>query len=154
MTKERNMGNKWLKIILAASLALNLAVLSTYIYKNVFHQDRKSEHIVKFDAKLKLQKKQKEEIDAVIKKFRIDKLKFKQDILEKRMDIIDELGAPAFDLENINTEIGELNELENQLNLEFVDTMVQVTNILDSKQRLDFLYKLSENWFFIERRRR
>jgi Spy/CpxP family protein refolding chaperone len=109
---------------------------------------------VKFDAKLKLQKKQKEEIDAVIKKFRIDKLKFKQDILEKRMDIIDELGAPAFDLENINTEIGELNELENQLNLEFVDTMLQVTNILDSKQRLDFLYKLSENWFFIERRRR
>ena len=70
------------------------------------------------------------------------------------MDIIDELGDPAFNLENIKTKIDELNELENRLNLEFVGTMVQITNILDSKQRLDFLYKLSENWFFIQRRRR
>lgn len=70
------------------------------------------------------------------------------------MDIIDELGDPASNLENIKTKIDELNKLENRLNLEFVDTMVRVTNILDSKQRLDFLYKLSENWFFIQRRRR
>ena len=148
------MGNKWLKIILTASLALNLGFISTYIYKNVSRKSHRPEKIVKYDEKLELKKEQKEAIDAVIKTFRIDKLKFKQDILEKRMDIIDELGDPAFNLENIKTKIDELNELENRLNLEFVDTMVRVTNILDSKQRLDFLYKLSENWFFIQRRQR
>ena len=53
-------------------------------------------------------------------------------------------------------EVGVVEHLNEQLplDLEFVDTMVRVTNILDSKQRLDFLYKLSENWFFIQRRRR
>ena len=146
------MGNKWLKLILAASLALNLAVVSTYIYKHAAAKPSQVKKAAKFDTRLNLQKKQKEELDAIIKKFRISKLKFKQDILEKRMDIIDELGAHDFDLEKIKTKIDELNKLENRLNLDFVDTLVRITNTLDSKQRLNFLYRLSENWFFIRRK--
>ena len=146
------MRNKWIKIILAASIALNLAFVSTYIY---IHAGAKSSHHKKPPTAhpcLKLQEKQKKEIGIIIKKFRINKLKFKQDILEKRMDIIDELGTHDYDLEKIKTKTDELNELENRLNLDFVDTVVRITNILDSKQRLDFLYRFSENWFFIRRK--
>ncbi len=145
------MGNKWLKIILAASFALNLAFVSTFIYKNTTAKNSPAKEAAKSDAGLKLQKEQKEELDTILKKFRINKLKFKQDILEKRMDIIDELGAHDYDLEKIKTKIDELNKLENRLNLDFVDTLVRITNTLDSKQRLNFLCRLSENWFFIRR---
>lgn len=151
------MENKWLKIILAASLALNLAFVSHFVFRYVFDKHTKdTPHVreVKFDAALKLQKEQKIDIDSIIKKFRIDKSKYKQDILEKRMDIIEELGVPDFNVENIKTKIDELNELESRLNLDFVDTLIRITNILDTKQRLNFLYKLSENWFFIQRRQR
>ncbi|MCI0470516.1 MAG: hypothetical protein L0Y73_02545, partial [Candidatus Aminicenantes bacterium] len=109
---------------------------------------------IKVETELQLQEEQKTAIASIIKKFRIEKSRYKQDILEKRMDIIDELGVPDFNLENIKTKIDELNELESRLNLDFVDTLIRITNILDTKQRLNFLYKLSENWFFIERRHR
>ena len=146
------MKNKWLKIILAASLALNLAFVSTYFYKQPAAKTTHAKRTLKFDDRLNLKKEQKEKLGGIIKKFRITKLQFKQEILEKRMDIIDELGAHDYDLENIKTKTDELNKLENRLNLDFVGTLVRITNILDSKQRLDFLYRLSENWFFIRRK--
>lgn len=148
------MGNKKIKIILTASLALNLAFAATYVYKNVLAEKSRHKKKIKYETNLDLKKEQKEQIDAIIQKFRVSKIQFKQDILEKRMGIIDELGVPELNLENIKTKIDELNELENRLNLDFVDTLVRITNILDAKQRLDFLYKLSENWFFIQRRHR
>lgn len=146
------MKNKWLKIILTASLALNLAFFSTYFYKQSAAKTAHAKRTPKFDDRLNLKKEQKEKLGAIIKNFRITKLQFKQEILEKRMDIIDELGSHDYDLENIKTKIDELNKLENRLNLDFVDTLVHITNILDSKQRLNFLYRLSENWFFIRRK--
>jgi Spy/CpxP family protein refolding chaperone len=151
------MGNRWLKVILAASLALNLAFVSHFVYRYVFAEHTKDTppmKEIKVETALELQTEQKKEIDSIIKKFRINKSKYKQDILEKRMDIIDELGVPDFDLENIKTKTDELNELESRLNLDFVDTLIRITNILDTKQRLNFLYSLSKNWFFIQRRPR
>ncbi len=145
------MKNRWIKIILAASLALNLAFGSTLVYKNFFKKKSLPGADIRLDTQLKLQEEQKKGIDLIIKRFRINLVRFKQDILEKRMDIIDELGNPDFDLESIKVKTEELNELEDQLNLAFVDTLVQLTHILDSRQRLNFLYELSQNWFFIKK---
>ena len=82
--------------------------------------------------------------------FQINLLKFKQDILEKRMDLIEELGDPEFEIENINAKVGQLNELENNLNQAFIETLIQINGTYDSKQWLNLLSKLSENWFFIK----
>ena len=135
---------------MVASLALNLAFISTTVYSKFFSKEIKADEEITFKTEFDLNNKQKATINATIKKFKIDLLKFKQDILEKRIDIIEELGDSDFNLENIENRAKELNELENQLNMIFIDTLVQINSILDSKQRINFLYKLSKNWFFIE----
>jgi Spy/CpxP family protein refolding chaperone len=63
------------------------------------------------------------------------------------------MGDTDFNLEDIEKKTGELNELENQLNLLFVETLIQINNLLEPEQRLTFLYKLSQNWFFIDKGR-
>ena len=144
------MKGKWIKIIFVASLALNIAFISTSIYTNFFPKKIKPEVEVEFANGIKLNDSQKEKMNATMKNFKLELLRFKQDILEKRIDIIEELGDSEFSLENLENRASELNVLENQLNLIFVDTLVQINGILDSKQRIDFLYRLSKNWFFIE----
>ena len=144
------MKGKWIKIIFVASLALNIAFISTSIYTNFFPKKIKPEVEFEFANGIKLNDSQKEKMNATMKNFKLELLRFKQDILEKRIDIIEELGDSEFSLENLENRASELNVLENQLNLIFVDTLVQINGILDSKQRIDFLYRLSKNWFFIE----
>lgn len=144
------MKNKWVKIILIASLAFNLAFISTAIYKKFFVKTKKIEREIKFEDKLQIKDMQREEMNLISKKFNINYIKFKQDILEKRMEIIEELSDPEPNFENIEKLTAELNEMENQLNTNFVDTLAHINSILDSKQRLNFLYKLSKNWFFME----
>lgn len=153
---RRAMKSNWLKIILAASLALNLAFVGTLVYNGFFTKTKETKPAagaeeVGFDVRLKLGEEQKREIDVIVKEFRINMIKFKQDILEKRMDIIDQLGDPDCDLDSIDARTRELNEIEDRLNLAFVDTLVRINNILNSRQRLNFLYKLSQNWFFMKR---
>ncbi len=154
------MKNNWLKIILTASLALNLAFACVLGYQYFNSGDtgtpRQSSpgEKAKRACHLDLKAEQKTEIDKIIKTFRIQMMELKQKILGKRIDIIDELGDPDFDPKRIIARVGELNQIENQLNLDFVHALVQVSHILNSKQRLDFLYKLSQNWFFLRHRDR
>ncbi|UCH94047.1 MAG: hypothetical protein JSV88_27790 [Candidatus Aminicenantes bacterium] len=144
------MKNKWLKIILVASLAFNLAFVSTAVYRKFASTTRKSQELT-FKQDFKLQKDQKEEIKRIIKKFKISLLDYKQDILDKRISIIEAMSDTEFNLEDIEKKTRELNGLENELNLEFVDTLIRISALLESEQRLNFLYKLSQNWFFINK---
>ncbi|MCP4217701.1 MAG: periplasmic heavy metal sensor, partial [bacterium] len=144
---------KWVKLILAASLALNVAFIAPFVYRNCFPDDtgktEPSEKVSEQNIRLSLNKAQKKQVHTVIKTFRMDMMEYKRDILAKRIDIIDELGNPEFDEETLTTRTNELNELENKLNHLFVTTMVEIAAILESEQRLNFLYRLSRNWFFI-----
>jgi Spy/CpxP family protein refolding chaperone len=135
-------------ILLVASMALNAAFVISYFWggkgKPVEEQQ------VQLDRDLNLSKNQENEIQAIIRTFRLTLLRFKQDILSKRMEIVEELGDPEFNSENLTAKVEELNELENRLNLAFIDTIIEVSGILNSSQRIDFLLKLSRNWFFVE----
>jgi Spy/CpxP family protein refolding chaperone len=150
MVTEETVQNKWLKIILVASLAFNLAFVSTAVYRKVFTPGQKpGKSICKEDLKLK--KEQKEKFKRIIKEFRINLSDYKQDILDKRIAIIEAMSDTEFNLEDIEKKTKELNERENQLNLLYVDTLIRISDLLEPEQRLNFLYKLSPNWFFINK---
>jgi Spy/CpxP family protein refolding chaperone len=144
------MQNKWVKIILVASLAFNLAFVTTAIYRKLSTPQKNHGKLI-FKDDIKLKEEQKEKIKRIIKKFRISLLDYKQDILDKRISIIEAMSDTEFNLEDIEKKAKELNERENQLNLLFVDTLIRINALLEPEQRLNFLYKLSQNWFFINK---
>ena len=151
------MNHKWMKILLAASLAFNLAFVATAIYRYSTAPGKASPlKALKTtpEQDLKLEAKQKTAIEKIVKKFKITLLEYKQDILDKRIAIIEAMSDTEFNPEDIERKTGELNHLENQLNLVFVDTLLQINALLEPEQRLNFLYKISKNWFFINKEKR
>jgi Spy/CpxP family protein refolding chaperone len=142
------MKKRILPILLVASLALNAAFVVSYFMGGKAEPEQ--EHQVRLDRDLNLSESQENKIQAIIRTFRLTLLRFKQDILSKRMELVEELGDPEFNSEKLTTRVEELNELENRLNLAFIDTIIEVSGILNSSQRIDFLLKLSRNWFFVE----
>ena len=151
LMEEILVAGKWKNIVLAASLALNLAFVASFVFNKIDTPKRTAPENG-IEQKMQLRKDQHKAIHSITKEFNVNFLKFKQDILDKRMEIIEEVGDPEFDPATLERRTNELNDLENQLNHSFVETMVQVSNILDSQQRLNFLIKLSKNWFFLEDR--
>ncbi len=138
------------KTLLAASLAFNLAFIATSVYRTIkWRQHIEKRHQLP-SVDLALEETQKKELESVIREFRLELLQFKQDIISKRMEIVDGLGDPDLDIDNLTARTNELNELENQLNLAFVNTIIEIGAILDPKQRIDFLLKLSHNWFYFK----
>jgi Spy/CpxP family protein refolding chaperone len=153
------MKSKWIKILLIASLALNLAFLSTLAYRRLialkhFHHDKEINspmaQIIENDLELK--KDQKEEIRKIIKEFELKLMDYKQQILDQRIDIVETMGDPDFNLQDLELKTSELNKLENQLNLTFVDALTRINTLLEPQQRMNFLYKLSKQWFFLPKR--
>lgn len=145
------MKNRWIKIALTASLALNLAFALVWGYRYFgAAAPRPVEVGADIQSQLDIKEEEKREIDSILQSFQLKQIEFKQKILEKRMDIIDELGDPDLDLQGLQTKVNELNDVENQLNLAFVATLVEIDHILDSRQRIKFLYQLSHDWFFIK----
>lgn len=138
------------KIVLAASLAFNVAFIASSVYRTVKWKQHMAEHHQLPSTDLELEPQQRKDLEAIIRDFRIELLQFKQDIIAKRMEIVDGLGDPDLDIDSLTSRTKELNELENQLNLAFVDTIMQVNTVLDPKQRIDFLLKLSRRWFFMD----
>jgi Spy/CpxP family protein refolding chaperone len=151
---EITMKNRWIKVLLAASLAFNLAFVAAAIYRHIDTPRKIREKGPAFHEDLKLQGDQKEKIKEIIKKFKINILKYKKDILDKRIAIIEAMSDTEFNLENIEKKTGELNQLENELNVQFVDTLIRLNALLEPEQRLNFLYKLSQDWFFINKEKR
>jgi len=149
-----NIKSKWLKAFLAGSLALNLAFIITFSLRYFDQPGKKPPGIkeVAFDTSLGLTPEQKRHIATLTDDFKEKMVDFKHQMLEKRMDIFDELGDPEFDLDSLNAKVTELNELETKLTVIFVDSLVSITNIMDARQRISFLYNLSRSWFFIDRK--
>ncbi len=136
-----------LSIILIISLALNLGfVISFYVIKShkIIHHKRVKEFGIN------LNNEQKKELNQILNEFKIILFEKKQEILSKRIDIIDELGKPDFDINSINSIVEELNQTENTLNKDFINTIIKICHILNLEQKIEFLYKLSKNWFFLQ----
>jgi Spy/CpxP family protein refolding chaperone len=151
------MKNKWLKIILAASLALNLAFVSTAVYREVSRgrkTEKEQKHEKPFAPKFNLNEDQKEKIKKIVREFKMNLLEYKTDILDKRIAIIEAMSETEFNPDDIETKTKELNRLENELNVLFVEALIQINALLEPEQRLNLLYRLSRNWFFIEKRHR
>lgn len=164
---------RWIKILLVASLALNLAFIAKMIFSpssspspsptfaspfplpfpstRVPHHDPEAALVHEIETDLVLRPHQKEEIKKIMRKFRLTMMNHKQTILEKRMDIIETISNPDSTPEEITPKVKQLNETENKLNLAFVDTLTQVSNVLDADQRLTFMLKISKPWFFMGR---
>jgi len=144
------MKNKGLKILLVASIALNLAFFSGFVIKKFMNRKTEPQSEIEAGINLNIHQNQKEMLDNIINRFRLQMIKSKQNILEKRIEIIEELSDPEVDFGLLRTRTQELNEYENQMNTTFVETLININNLLDEKQRLSFLLKLSQNWFFMK----
>ncbi len=93
---------------------------------------------------------QKLEIKKILKTYEIELSDYKDQILAKRIDIIDELGNPEFSIENLKTVTTELNQIENQFNLFFVQSIGKMSAVMNTEQRIKLLLKFSRYWFFLK----
>ena len=142
------MKKEIIKIILAGSLALNLAFAGAGIFRMV-KRDRSSDlKRPEVNKTYDLSQGQSVKIDEIVKNFRIKLVGNKSEVLEKRIDIIELLGDPEFKTETLEDKLLELNDVENELNYEFVSTLIEISTVMDLDQWLKFLYKLSRSWFF------
>lgn len=148
------MKTKILMIILVASVAFNIAFISGYVSKRSRSKAAGRNIQSVMDTGLDLSSEQKTQLDYIIKLFRLDVAQFKQDILGKRMDIIEEFSDPEFKVENLEESLSQLNQLQSRLNQVFLDNLVKICDELDNHQRLQFLMNLGKNWFFIDQSRR
>jgi Spy/CpxP family protein refolding chaperone len=156
------MKTKVLKLILAASLALNLAFVSTILYqkitdrspnkKTALEQEQKRRDEMMLKTHFNLKAEQKQEIKKIIREFKINLMKYKQDILDNRIAIIEALGETEFNVEDIESKTKLLNRLESELNLLFVESLMRINALLEPEQRLSFLYEIGRNWFFIAKK--
>ena len=144
-------NSKWLTFLLAVSLALNLAFLTALVYRKVHNKKGGIRPPLEMKNDFRLAAGQEKQLREIIHKFKINSLLSKEDIRDKRVEIIEELGNPACDPKNVNKRTEELNQLENQLNLDFIAALLQIIDILEPSQRLNLLYQLSRNWFFFDR---
>jgi Spy/CpxP family protein refolding chaperone len=141
--------SKGLAFLLAVSLALNLAFLAALGYKKMLHGKTAPRPPLEMKNDFSLSAEQEKQAHAIIHKFKINSLLAKEDIRDKRVEIIEELGNPDCDPKKVNSLAGELNQLENQLNIDFIATLLNINEILEPSQRLNLLYRLSRNWFFL-----
>ena len=142
------MNKEIIKIILAGSLALNLAFAGAGIFKMVKRDGSSDLKRPESNRPYDLSQVQSVKIDEIVKNFRIKLVGNKSEVLEKRIDIIELLGDPEFKTEALENKLLELNDIENELNYEFVSTLLEISTVMDLDQWLKFLYNLSRSWFF------
>ena len=141
--------SKVVSLLFTVSLALNLAFLAAFIYQRVRHHHAAPP--MEFKSDFGLHSDQDAKVREIVRKFKINSILFKEDILEKRVEIIEELGGSQGDPEKITAKTEELNMLENQLNRDFITALLKISNVLEPEQRLNMIYQLSRNWFFFDR---
>jgi Spy/CpxP family protein refolding chaperone len=144
-------NSKFLTFLLAISLALNLAFFAALAYKMALHKKSAAGPPLEIKNDFRLAAGQEKQMREIIHKFKINSLLSKEDIRDKRVEIIEELGNPACDPQKVNDLTAELNQLENQLNRDFIAALLKINIILEPSQRLNLLYRLSRNWFFFNR---
>ncbi len=136
-------------LLLAVSLALNLAFLSFLVSQRL----RRHRPAPPFAprSEIGLRADQDTRVRGIVRSFKLASLQYKEDILDKRVAIIEELGGPRPDRAAIAARTEELNALEAQLNRDFIAALLRVADVLDPGQRLDMIYHLSRGWFFFGR---
>jgi Spy/CpxP family protein refolding chaperone len=144
-------NSKILTFLLTISLALNLAFLAALVYKMALHKKDVARPALEIKNDFRLSAGQEKQVHEIIHKFKINSLLAKKDIRDKRVEIIEEMGNPACDPQKVNNLTAELNQLETQLNRDFIAAMLKINIILEPSQRLNLLYRLSRNWFFFNR---
>jgi Spy/CpxP family protein refolding chaperone len=142
--------SKVLTLLFTVSLALNLAFLAAFAFNKIAQHRPVPPSEFKSDFGLKAEQETK--IREIVRKFKINSILFKEDILDKRVEIVEELGNPLYDAEKIAKKTEELNQLENQLNRDFITALLKINDILEPDQRLNMIYGLSRNWFFFHHR--
>ena len=142
-------NRKIFTFLLAISLALNLAFLAALVYKKTLHKKGIPRPPLEMKNDFLLSAGQEKQVGEIIHKFKINSLQSKEDIRDKRVEIIEELGNPACDPQKIKSQNEELNQLENQLNRNFIVALLKISDVLEPSQRLNMLYRLSRSWFFL-----
>lgn len=143
--------NKVITLLLTVSLALNLAFLAAFVYRKAVRRHHPAPP-VDFRSDFGLKADQEARVREIVRKFKINSIMFKEDILDKRVEIVEELGNPLGDAAKIAAKTEELNKLENQLNRDFIAALLKINDILEPSQRLNMIYGLSRNWFFFNHR--
>jgi len=136
-------------LLLTVSLALNLAFLAAFLYRKLRHHPQPPPP--EFTSDFGLTAAQDAKVREIVRKFKINSILYKEDILDKRVQIVEELGTPPADRDKIAQRTEELNQLENQLNRDFIAALLKISDVLEPEQRLNMVYRLSRNWFFFNR---
>lgn len=141
--------------LLVASLALNLAfAVSYFLQRRKAHAPRpRVEALLQIQQELKLNPAQQRTVDGLLRKFKIESLILKEDIQEKRVEILEEIGNPDYLPDTVREKVKALNALENRLNDAFMEMLLQVSEVLDPEQRLVLISRLGEDWYSFQRRR-
>jgi len=142
------MKKEIIKIVLIASLAFNLAFIGMGIFRVIKTDKTDKQQGSSFAGQYELSEDQSAKLDEIVRNFRVKLSENKSDVLEKRIDIIELLGDPEFKTETLEEKLKELNEIENELNEEFISTVMEVGAVLDQGQWVKFLYNISRGWFF------
>ena len=142
-------NSRRMTFLLVVSLALNLAFLAALVYKRSLRNKNVPMPPLEMKNDFNLSAGQEKQVREIIHKFKINSLLAKEDIRDKRVEIIEELGNPACDPQKVNSQNEELNGLENQLNRDFIAALLKINEMLEPDQRLNLLYSLSRNWFFL-----
>ncbi len=142
------MSNRAVKYILIASLSFNLAFVSLGIYKRFIEEKKGNVIETKKGSLSELSSDNRREVEKIIDKFNKKMVNYRSEILDKRIDIIQEMGNPEFTSESVKSKIQELNKIENEMNDVFIDTLVDISSAISQKNWLKFLYNLSRSWFF------
>lgn len=148
------------KAVFAVLLAASLAVNAVLLYQKV--SDKKKVYkswesrVVKNDIKIKFTKEQREQIREILHRSREIFSENRMKILELKMKIVDEIAAPSEDPADISEMVKELNSLEGYINVDFVNTLISISEVLEFDQRVAFLTRFSKAWFHkhYERKRR
>ena len=141
--------NRLLVLFLIASAALNLALIASRFYSKIVPARPPVPPSVEFQPGFRIDPAQKERVDTILRKFKIDSIAFKEDIVAKRIEILEELGNPGYDVNQVREKTSELNQIEARLNDRFIDVLLEINDALSTGQRLELLYQLSTNWYFI-----
>ncbi len=141
------MKNRWLTALLVSSLALNLALLGAAAWRRLHAPQRPAFRPPSLRLGLPLGEEQRRHVQPLLRQFKLRSIIAREDILAKRVQILEALGDPGADAAAVKGLTDELNKLENDLNQDFIDTLLAVSEKLEPPQRLNLLYRLSRSWY-------
>lgn len=145
------MKNNLLKYILVISLLLNISLLTTagYVY---FKQDKN--RIIPFVSEqqngsylfeeLSLKPEEIQHLKGEAKLFHAEIFKKKQDVIHKRIALVELLRSDHPDREAIDTTISQINKMQGEIQKMAVIHILDVKGALDKDQQKRFLDLIEE----------